>query len=123
MSPREATVVGTRRSRFTVRRMMAAVAVVAVVLWAWDAARMGARSTSYRRKADWCARMASRCRTIVAMDPATLAREAEAGFDDPYTNNPAWSREMIPYLEGLRDKYADAAEHPRNPVAPDPPNP
>ena len=114
---------GTNGPCLTVWRMMVAVAAVGLVLGAWDAARMGARSTRYRRKADWCARTANRCRAIIAMDPATRAREAEAAFDDPYIDNPTWSREMIPYLEGLRDKYACAAEHPRIPVAPDPPNP
>jgi hypothetical protein len=114
-----------RSSRFrpTVRRMMVAVAVVGLSLGIIDQLRMGARSARYRRKAQACERMIRRCREIEAMDPATRAREAAAAFDNPYLDDPAWNRQMIPYFELLRKKYEYAAAHPRTPLPPDPPNP
>ena len=57
------------------------------------------------------------------MDAATRAREAEAAYDNPYLDDPAWNRQMIPYFDGLKRKYRYAAEHPRDPIPPDPPNP
>jgi len=56
------------------------------------------------------------------MDVATRTHEAEAAYD-PYLDNPEWNRQMIPYFEGLKNKYRYAAAHPRMPVPPDPPNP
>jgi len=103
--------------------MMLAVAVVGLSLAAIDAARMGSRSATYRRKADGAARMARRSREIDAMDPATRSREAGAAFDNPFLDDPAWNRRMIPYLDALEEKYRHAAEHPRLPVPPDPPTP
>jgi hypothetical protein len=107
----------------TVRQMMCLVAIVALSLAVVDTVRMGMRSAGYRRKAESAERMERRCREIDAMDPANRAREAEYAFDDPYLDNPAWNREMISYWEGLKRKYQYAAEHPRDTISPDPPNP
>jgi hypothetical protein len=54
------------------------------------------------------------------MDAETRAREAEYWLDDPFLNDPAWNRQMIPYFEALKLKYRYAAEHPREPVPPGP---
>ncbi len=109
-------------TKLTVRRMMLVVAMVGLSLGVADAVRMRIRSAGYRRKAESAERMEGRCRVIDAMDAATRAREAEAAFDNPYLDDPAWNRQMIPYFEGLKRKYRYAAEHPRDPIPPDPPN-
>jgi hypothetical protein len=107
----------------TVWRMMCLVAIVAFSLAVADAVRMSMRSAGYRREAESAARMDRRCREIDAMDSATRDREAEAAYDDPYLDNPAWNRRRIPYFEELKRKDQYAAEHPRGPIPPDPPNP
>jgi hypothetical protein len=111
------------RVKMAVWRMMCLVAIVALSLAVADAVRMSMRSARYRRVAESAERMERRCREIDAMDAATRAREAEAAFDDPYLDQPAWNRQMIPYFEGLKRKYRCASEHPRDPIPPDPPNP
>ena len=110
-------------TKLTVRRMMLVVAMVGLCLGVADAVRMSMRSAGYRRRAGSAERMERRCREIDAMDAATRAREAEAAYDNPYLDDPAWNRQMIPYFEGLKRKYRYAAEHSRDPIPPDPPNP
>jgi hypothetical protein len=105
------------------RRMMALVAIVGRCLGIADQVRVRIRAAGYRRKAEWCERMARRSREIDAMDDATRKREADYKFDDPFLDNPAWNRRMIPYLEALKDKYSEAAANPRRPVPPDPSTP
>ena len=111
------------RLKMTVRRMMGVVAIVGLSLGLADEARMRVRAAGYRRKAEACERMVRRCREIDAMDEVTRAREADAAYDDPYLDDPAWNRKMVLYFEALKDKYIDAAAHPRRPVPPDPPTP
>jgi hypothetical protein len=109
------------RARFTVRRLMVAVAVVGLLFGLYDQARVLLLSNTYRRKAVYCDRMERRCREIDAMDPAVRTREAAEALDDPFLDDPAWNKRMIPYFKALQKKYEDAASHPRLPVAPDPP--
>jgi hypothetical protein len=111
------------RIRISVRGMMVAVAVVGLSLGIADAVSMSLRSSHYRRRASGYETMEQRCRAIVAMDPATRAREAEAAFDDPFLDHPEWTLQMIPFLEKLKDKYNYAADHPRIEVPSDPPHP
>src|SRR4051794_7338630 len=111
------------RVRFTVRRMMCLVAIVALSFAAADAVRMSNSAAGYHRLADSYDRMERRCREIDAMHASARALEAEAAYDDPYLDNPAWNRQMIPYFEGLKRKYRQAASHPRTPNPPDPLNP
>jgi hypothetical protein len=92
-------------TKLTVRRMMLVVAMVGLSLGVADAVRMSMRSAGYRRKAESAERMERRCREIDAMDAATRAREAEAAYDNPYLDDPAWNRQMVPYFEGLKRKY------------------
>jgi hypothetical protein len=109
--------------RFTVRRLMMAVAVVALLFGFYDQARVLRLSNEYRRKAAYCDKMERRCREIDAMDPATKARKAAEAYDDPFLGDPAWNKRMIPYFQALKQKYEEASSHPRLPVAPDPPTP
>jgi hypothetical protein len=111
------------RVKLTVRRLMGVVAMVGLALGIADALWVSAVAAKYRRKADSAERLERRCRQIDAMDAETRARAAEAAYDDPYLDNPAWNRRMIPYFEVLKHKYRYAAEHPREPVPPDPPIP
>jgi hypothetical protein len=111
------------RVRFTVRRMMVAVAVVGFFLASADAIRVYGLASKYRRKAESCALMARRCGQIDAMDPATRAREAAFAMDNPYLEYPDWNRQMIGYYAALKVKYEHAADHPRLPIPPDPPAP
>jgi hypothetical protein len=108
------------RARLTVRRLMG---MVALALGIADALWVSAVASRYRRKADSAERLERRCRQIDAMDAETRARAVEAAYDDPYLDNPAWNRRMIPYFEALKHKYRYAAEHPREPVPPDAPVP
>lgn len=109
--------------RLTVRRLMLMVAILGLCLGIAEAVRMEIKSARYRRKADGAERMEHRCREIDAMDAATRARESKAAFDDPFLDNPEWTRRLIPHFDGLKRKYRYAAEHPREWVPPDPPPP
>jgi hypothetical protein len=111
------------RPRFTVRRLMVAVAVVALMFGAYDQVKVYRLASKYRRIADYCTRMEQKCRKIDAMDPVTRAREAEEAMDDPFLNDADWNRQMIPWWENMKNKYFEASVHPRRPLTPDPPHP
>jgi hypothetical protein len=88
------------RPRFTVRRLMAAVAVVGLMLG--SSTWLGRRAASFRE--------------------AAISHRAQAqhagGSLSPITGK-LWGR----YNEAMADKYEQAARHPWLPVAPDPPEP
>ncbi len=109
--------------RVRLRWLMVAVAIAGVALGVVESVRMGVRAAKYRRMADWFDGMERRCRAIDAMDAGTRAREADLAFDDPYLDNPAWTRRMIPYFGRLEWKYRHAARYPWLPIEPDPPAP
>ncbi|MBI1324769.1 hypothetical protein GC170_16505 [bacterium] len=102
---------------------MLVVALVAISFWAFDTVRMNRRSERYRSYAAYNDEMVRRCRDIVAMDPIERARKSVEAYDDPYLFNPAWTKEMISYHSRVRDIFAHAAEHPREPLPPHPQNP
>jgi hypothetical protein len=89
------------RPRFTVRRLMVAVAVVGLMFGfgAW----LARRSAEFQKKSD------SYLGTVRVM--YSIGRWKPRGFD---RNSWAW---------GMAQKYHDAARHPWLPVAPDPPEP
>lgn len=109
--------------RFTIRRVMVAVAIVGVLLGCIDAVKVAGLARKYRHKAESLARMERRCREIDAMTREVRKARSDAMFDDPYLLDPVWNRKMIPYFAQLQSKFALAAEHPRIPIAPDPPVP
>ncbi len=111
------------RAPLSVRGLMLVVALVAISFWAFDDVRMYRRSARYRSFAAHNDEKVRRCRDIVAMDPIERARKAVEAYDDPYLDNPAWAKEMISFHSKVRDIFAHAAEHPREPLPPLPQNP
>jgi hypothetical protein len=95
------------RLRFTVRRMMVAVAVVALVL---GAVALGVRSGEFRNRA--------RYHEVMAASPLLGVKPAPPVFD-PVRYTPKWSA----YHARLKRKYERAARRPWLFVAPDPPLP
>ncbi len=87
------------RFRFTVRRMMIAVAVGAFVM-----GLLAERRARFNRIADW--------HHAYVMDHQYQTWLSLAGREAPF-----------PYHERMALKYYDAARHPWLPVAPDPPEP
>ena len=118
------------RPRFTLRRIMVAVAILGVFLVGLDAMRVLSLANKYRRKAEAAARMERRFREIDAMDPVSRARaakEAEENYQEILSSwlaaDPVWTRKMIGYFTAMRTKYEQAAENPRLPIPPDSPQP
>jgi hypothetical protein len=111
------------RFRFSVRGLLLLVLIIGLSLWALERIELSRKSSKYSRRADSCEFMERRCREIVAMDPATRRQAAIDAYDDPYLDNPEWTRLMIGHFEGLKNKYRRAAENPHIPVPPDPKNP
>lgn len=111
------------RARFRVRDLLIVVVLVGLAFGARDWWQAHRRADRYRHKAAWADRMARKCREIVAMDPAACAAQAEYLWDDPFYLEPAWTARMIPWFDAVRAKYEHAAEHPRLPLPPDPPQP
>jgi hypothetical protein len=108
---------------FSLRKLLAGVALTAVFLGGIDFLSMKIRSNEYLEKARASETMEKNCRLIDSMDPATRARQAAAAYDNPYLDDPAWNRKMIAYFQKLKIKYYYAASHPRLPVPPDDPVP
>jgi hypothetical protein len=117
------------RMRFTVRRLMVAVAIVSLPLGWWRYREMAALSERYRQKYGWYYglatldlgeaeewdQMAVEKRKSAAQHPAwTLDQMAVAS---------AGKRRMGNYYRDLASKYARAVARPWLPVAPDPPEP
>jgi hypothetical protein len=113
------------RVRITSRWIKIGLAVVGLFLLCRDVVNVPGRADAYRRKAESAARLERRCRQIDAMDPAAREREAETAFDFDWVllTSPDVNKRMIRYWADLRMKYEYAADHPRVPVAPDPPAP
>lgn len=117
------------RPRFTVRRMMVAVAIVGLLFGMADWLSLNERVNRFRRLAESAARMERRCREMDAMDPvrrALAAKEAEDSYFEITSNwlaHPEWTRKATGYFAALRTKYEQAAENPRLSVPPDPPPP
>ena len=101
--------------RFTVRRMMVAIVVVAVGLGAYET---WCRWSSHRRLClekvamhEWAGDMF--CARIHNNAPAFYPTEAAL----------SWAYRRIDYHDSLAAKYRQAAGRPWRPVAPDPPEP
>ena len=100
------------RVRFTVRRMMVAVAVLAVVLGAGEATRK--RRSRFGREAGFHGafmRLYARSPPVHFPNKERLASHRRS------------LAEKKAYHESLAGKYEQAARHPWLPVAPDPPEP
>ena len=128
------------RVRFTVRRMMVAVAIVAVVMGATiEAKRFGRLSRQYQRKAIASAReerlwhralrggMASE---VEAQQLSAVLRAKDQDLADLWAEAASESsgavrgvREIVAHHARLRRKYEHAASRPWESVAPDPREP
>ena len=102
------------RVRFTIRRLMAAVAVLALVLAVADQLRR--RRESFQRSAD-----VYRRKTGDAFMAAQITRSGNLFVWDRRTS-PAHEA-LADHYDALRVKYERAAAHPWRPVTPDPPEP
>jgi hypothetical protein len=126
------------RVRFTVRRMMVAVAAVAVALWGLHVRRQREAerrlAQTYESKAQFNESMAQLVMTrYVAELERSIAYKLEPrqGESDPYPSFTverckaflAGYRTKAAYYSRLAKKYEYAASHPREPVPPDPPKP
>jgi hypothetical protein len=97
------------RVRFTVRRMMVAVAIMALCLTAWSFwARRDERFLKF---------------AIEAMTHATLARAYETGRPFDSRVRAPVDPQKAAYHAALVRKYEYAARYPWLPVLPDPPEP
>lgn len=96
------------RVRFTVRRMMVAVVVVSLLLWAKG---MWERRVYCQRRADY---WASREREAFKM-----AKECGEDPSEPWRSWAAVEREAADRYARLRVKYEDGAAQPWVPVIPD----
>ncbi len=99
--------------RFTVGRLMAAVAVLALVLAVADQLRR--RRESFQQRAEVCRR-----RVSTAYFDEQAARGAFFGYDPRTT---AAYYQLVEHYDALRVKYEQAAARPWWFVEPDPPEP
>src|SRR5262245_54718649 len=102
------------RVRFTVRLLVAAVAVVAFILAGAD--RLRRRRESFQHRAEVFSRKSGE-----AFMAAQVTRSGNLFVWDPRTS-PAHEALSVHY-DALRVKYERAAAHPWRPVTPDPPEP
>ena len=98
------------RVRFTVRRMMVAVAIVAIIMGAVD---LWQNSVSYRSKIAHHAQMERSSVFVIGGDDTPAAHEELARVSRAWTEHHAT----------LRRKYERAAARPWKYVPPDPPDP
>jgi len=112
------------RVRFTVRRMMVAVAVVAL---AFGIVRLWAARQHYLEKAANHAGF----RALIMRSSQDIAYWESRWTDQrvglparyPWPGAPPLVRSMAEYHDAMRRKYERAARYPWLPVAPDPPKP
>ena len=105
------------RVRFTIRRLMVAVAIFAVVVATVEGLRR--RRESFERRARMFAQKASD--EIMAEQGYRMARRSLAfGYDGRTTTA---HYELVEHYWALREKYDHAAARPWLVVAPDPPEP
>ncbi len=107
------------RVRFTVRRMMVAVAILAI---GFAALALGIRSEDYREKAEYAAIWETYNAELA--DNMERHREAWAHIGDvPVEIRIAKCGRLRDYYRDYKQKYRRLARYPWLPVAPDPPEP
>jgi hypothetical protein len=102
------------RTRFTVRRLMAIMAMMALVLAFADQSRR--RRESFQQRAEFCRRKVS-----AAYNEEQSARTTNRFDHDPRTT--AAYSQVVDHYDALRVKYEQAAARPWWFVGPDPPEP
>ena len=109
------------RVRFTVRRMMVAMAVLAVVMGAVEGLRR--RRESFQRRAEMFAQKVSAA-ILDEQDYRTSRRSNRRGSPSYYDNRTTVAYDqLVEHYDALRVKYEQAADRPWWFVAPDPPEP
>jgi hypothetical protein len=106
------------RVRFTVRRMMVAVAIIGIVVWLGIA---GGRHWRYRRLAASYASKESLARNFSSGE--LTATRITFFLKRPCGESTTSVMAHLGYYAEMRAKYDHAARHPWLPVAPDPPEP
>jgi hypothetical protein len=108
------------RVRFTVRRLMIAVAVAACLMAAWvGVARLRRLSSDYRVRTEQHAGIEETLRRIVASDGANAPVDVSPGPGLPSRRFTAGA--VAEHEAALRRKYERASRYPWLPVEPDPP--
>ena len=102
------------RVRFTMRSMVVAVAVMAVVLTAANQLRR--RRESFKRRAEECMRKVS-----ASYNAEQAARVGNRFNHDPRTT--AAYYQLVEHYDAMQKKYEQAAARPWLPVGPDLPEP
>jgi hypothetical protein len=105
------------RVRFTMRRLIVAVVILAVVFATIEGLRR--RRQSFERQGRMFAQRASD-EIMAEQAYRTLRPGSNFGYD-PRTTTAHY--ELVDYYDALREKYDQAAARPWLPVAPDPPAP
>ena len=112
------------RVRFTVRRMMVAVAVVAVslnlVMVTWRCFSFSHRATLYSHLASHLSRYAGKYPADTVL-PNTIYRRTAKGPTVALTGGGA--AKLAAHYDALARKYKHAAAYPWLPIEPDPPPP
>ena len=109
------------RVRFTVRRMMVAMVVMAVVMGAVEGLRR--RRESFQRRAEMFAQKVSAA-ILDEQDYRTSRRGNRRGSPNYYDNRTTVAYDqLVEHYDALRVKYEQAADRPWWFVAPDPPEP
>ena len=115
--------------RFSVRRLMIAVAIVAVVFAAWlKSVQYWDLSTQYQERVDWFESMAMCHVERIDSWETRIARKREDPASDDFPlevlqDQARRDRIWLEYYRSLIAKYKRAARYPWLSVAPDPPDP
>ena len=108
------------RARFTIRRMMVAVAIVALLLGG-DVLRR--KRSGYLARADAEAARELESRAKVKVYEGAIETSAAPSVAEGYRHRVEMYRDEANHHGRLRRKYARAARYPWLPVEPDPPEP
>jgi hypothetical protein len=103
------------RGRFTIHRLMLAVAILAMVLGTVEGLRR--RRESFEQRAGMLAQQVSD-EIIAEQNYRTARRGSEFGYDGRTTTA---HYELVEHYDALRVQYEQAAARPWHLVAPDPP--
>jgi hypothetical protein len=110
------------RVRFTVRRLMIAVAIVALALGIFaECVRLSRKSASFRTQAEACSGIEETLRMIIAASGPDTPVDVSPGPGMPSRRFTAMV--VAEHQAALKLKYERAARRPWLPVEPDPPEP
>ena len=108
------------RVRFTIRRLMVAVAVVAIAVYG---SVLWRRSVEYRHRAEDALNLAKRLNDTRNAIEESIAALRGGNYRIALISRRDQLRREIDYWDAARIKYSRVALYPFLPVAPDPPEP